>query len=532
MRIFSYIRFSSSNQIGNTSVETQRDAIANFVKNSDKLNGKPIIERRDEAKSATTLKGRFGLEAILREATRGDAVVVFKYDRLGRNLLDALLTMRDLEERGIAVYSTAEGNDELTRNLLLSIAQEFSRQLGDRCKRALDKRASDGFAANKPPFGYRIERTGPNSGGKFVPVDAEAKVVRQVFSLRAAGTSMRAIIRELNDAGLRTRAGRHWQVASARAILHNKCYLGMTISGIRIYKKGRGLQGFRPEDKWSIKENAHEPLVTQEIWDRVRARDEGPGPYHKLTPEKRTPFVWTGFLKCAECGSNLIRHTSKGKVYYGCDGGRKSGRALPCQRRSLVRVEAMDVRAMEALKNQVFNEDWEETVVRMCRDEVQKLVGAANEVLQPLEKTLMRLNQQLETAVRRVTCVPDELVSVFQDEIKRLKAERDDLAAKIKNMRQISSADFDVATLESKVHIWLKRLWEAFEVGDPIESRQELLKHVEKIEIDRNKRATLFPRADGLLEELGVSALPLGNGQELLAPAHDGMGSEYIPRGI
>ena len=532
MRIFSYIRFSSSNQTGNTSVETQRQVIAQFVAAMPELRGSLVTERRDEAKSATTLKGRTALESIMREATRGDAVVIFKYDRLGRNLLESLQTIKILEERGIAVYSTTEPNNEVVRNLLLTMAQEFSRQLGERCKRALDQRASGGHVANRSPFGYRIERTGPNSGGKFIPVETEAKLVRQIFEQRAAGSSLRAIIRELNNAGQRTRKDKHWQMTSARAILQNECYLGKTISGIRRYKKGHGLQGFRERKDWSICENAHEPLVTQELWDRVRARDENTGPRHTITPEKRVPFVWTGFLKCEECGANLIRHTSKGISYYGCDGGRKSGRTLACQRRSLVRVDVMDVVVMNALKNQVFNKDWEETVVGLFRDEIMKLTGAAQDILDPLEKTLTRLNQQVDTATKRLMVVPEDLFVVAQTEVKRLKAERDDLAKQIANTRQISTTEFDLNALEARLRGRLKRLWEAFEVGEPVVAREELLKHVERIEIDSNKNATLYPKVDGLLQDLGISGLAICNRQELLAPADDGMGSVYIPSGI
>lgn len=267
MRVFGYIRYSSQNQQGNTTVETQRQAIEYFARATPELKNFPIIERRDEGKSATTLRGRAALEGVMREATKGDALVVFKYDRLGRNLLDSLLTIKALEEHGIQVYSTSEPNTEVVRNLLLTMAQEYSRQLGDRCKTALDKRASEGHAANKPPYGYEIKSAGHNAGKKFVPVPDEAKVVAQIFQSRAEGVSFREIARMMNAEGQHTKKGNLWSRSTVRAILKNECYLGKTISGIRRFKKGHGLQEIRKRADWSIGINAHEALITQDIWD-------------------------------------------------------------------------------------------------------------------------------------------------------------------------------------------------------------------------------------------------------------------------
>jgi hypothetical protein len=113
-----------------------------------------------------------------------------------------------------------------------------------------------------------------------------------------------------------------------------------------------------------------------------------------------------------------------------------------------------------------------------------------------------------------------------------LKTERDELATKIKNTRDISTTTFNLDAMETKLRERLNRLWHAFEVGDPNAVREELLKHVEKIVIDSNKCATLYPKANGLLEDLGISGLPIGDRRELLALTDDGMGSGHIPSGI
>lgn len=168
MTIYAYMRFSSENQTNNTSIETQREAINRYVQSVTELRGMPISEMIDEAKSATTLKGRYALQAIRQQALRGDAVVVFKLDRMGRNLLDSLQVLSEFENQGVRVYSTSEPEMPLVRHILLATAEEFSRSLGDRCRRALNTLASAGNAANKSPYGYRIQRDPQTRRGKLV----------------------------------------------------------------------------------------------------------------------------------------------------------------------------------------------------------------------------------------------------------------------------------------------------------------------------------------------------------------------------
>src|SRR5207302_1792126 len=104
-----------------------------------------------------------------------------------------------------------------------------------------------------------------------------------------------------------------------------------------------------------------------------------------------------------------------------------------------------------ALKKQVFNKEWEETVVGLFRDEIMKLTGAAQDILQPLEKTLARLKQQVDTATKRLMVVPEDLFIVAQTEVKRLKAERDELAKQIVNRQHISTTKFDLDELEVRL---------------------------------------------------------------------------------
>jgi DNA invertase Pin-like site-specific DNA recombinase len=57
---------------------------------------------------------RKGLEAALNYVRKGDTLVVWRLDRLGRSLPHLIVTMTDLEERGIGFKSLTENIDTTT----------------------------------------------------------------------------------------------------------------------------------------------------------------------------------------------------------------------------------------------------------------------------------------------------------------------------------------------------------------------------------------------------------------------------------
>jgi DNA invertase Pin-like site-specific DNA recombinase len=72
--------------------------------------------------------------ALLARLTDGDRLIVWKVDRLGRSILDALQTVRDLDERGVHIVITTLGIDLKTpagRMVFGMMAQiaEFEREL-------------------------------------------------------------------------------------------------------------------------------------------------------------------------------------------------------------------------------------------------------------------------------------------------------------------------------------------------------------------------------------------------------------------
>lgn len=85
-------------------------------------------------KLSAAAKRRPGLEAALLDCVEGDTLVVWKLDRLARNILDLLTKLEQLQKRGVSFKSLTEGIDtsNLTGRLLLHLLgaiAEFERGL-------------------------------------------------------------------------------------------------------------------------------------------------------------------------------------------------------------------------------------------------------------------------------------------------------------------------------------------------------------------------------------------------------------------
>lgn len=98
-KLLGYARVSTADQVLNL----QLDALAKAGVHPDDIH-------KDKASGGSTAK-RPGLEALLKDARDGDTVMVWRLDRLGRNLIDLVVTVQRLEERGVHFASITENID-------------------------------------------------------------------------------------------------------------------------------------------------------------------------------------------------------------------------------------------------------------------------------------------------------------------------------------------------------------------------------------------------------------------------------------
>lgn len=206
MQAVGYIRVSTAGQVEDgVSLDAQEAKIRAWAD----LNGaEAVVIFRDEGISGKRADNRPGLQAALDAVGKGDALVVYSLSRLSRSTKDTLALSEALQKRDADLVSLSEKIDTTSAAgkmvfRLLAVLAEFERdQISDRTRFALaHKRTKGEKTGGDVPFGYRAR------AGKLIPDAEEQKAVGMIRDLRAAGTSLRGICRQLEAAGVARKNG-------------------------------------------------------------------------------------------------------------------------------------------------------------------------------------------------------------------------------------------------------------------------------------------------------------------------------------
>ncbi|EJN1755148.1 recombinase family protein [Escherichia coli] len=165
-----YVRVSTNDQ----NTDLQRQALE-----------RAGCEQVFEEKMSGTVANRPALKKLLRTLNAGDTLVVWKLDRIGRNVLHALLMFQQLQEKGINFRSITDGVDLKTasgrynfRNILSAAQYE-----------------SD-LNSERTLAGLAIARSKGRIGGRRPKFSDEQW--QQMGALIAAGKSRRYVARIYN----------------------------------------------------------------------------------------------------------------------------------------------------------------------------------------------------------------------------------------------------------------------------------------------------------------------------------------------
>lgn len=263
-----YCRVSSDERLGQefNSIDAQREAGHAFIA-SQRAEGWVAVQDsyEDPGYSGGNAK-RPALQRLLADIDAGkvDIVVVYKIDRLTRNLHDFAQMVDLFDRRGVSFsavtqqINSATSMGRLMLNVLLSFAQ-FEREVtGERIRDKIAASKRKGFwMGGVPPFGYDVVDR------KLMVNDAEAAIVRRIFWQMATMGSTTELAADLACEGVvqktwTTRAG---QVRGGMPIdkkflyklLRNRIYLG------EIAHKGAWYPG------------VHEAIIDSDLWDKVAA---------------------------------------------------------------------------------------------------------------------------------------------------------------------------------------------------------------------------------------------------------------------
>lgn len=242
----------------------------------------PVTVIEDPGRSGKDLQ-RPGLQQVLAMVDAGHVshILVWRLDRLSRNLGDLILLAESFGQADVALHSFSENLDlssatgRMFYNILGTFAQFYREQLAENVRMGMHQAVLQGRWINRPPTGYNLV------DGLLVPND-DAPRVRQIFRLRAAGEAYRTI-------GERTGI----EYSTVCAILKKRTYLGETLL------KGEWFPG------------NHEPLVSVEDFEAAQ-RGFVPG-------RRRGKDLLSGKVICGICRKRMAVETNgTGRLMYRC----------------------------------------------------------------------------------------------------------------------------------------------------------------------------------------------------------------------
>ena len=287
---------------------------------------------------------RPGYKAMLAdiEAKKINGVIVKDLSRLGRNYIQ----VGNFIEKIVPSYklrfiSVNDNVDSLKNPYLMDsleipfknlVNENYAKDSSIKLRSALSASKKAGnFIGKYAPYGYIKDK---NDCHKIIVDPDAASVVKKIFELALRGKSKQEIKEELNNNHILTpsiymkdRLGaemcnprNRWTVKMLDSILTNETYIGNLVQGKRTRLNHKAHNFVRvAEGEWSIFKNHHEGIIREDIFYQVQnilynrnIKANKNGSYH----------IYSGFLKCSECGKSLYRmtRTKRGKlqVFYYC----------------------------------------------------------------------------------------------------------------------------------------------------------------------------------------------------------------------
>ncbi len=374
-----YARYSSHNQ-KDVSIEQQIAACEKYAKNG----GYTIIARyADRAVSGKTDK-RPQFQRMMKDAHQGsfDFVIAWKSNRMGRNMLQAMVNESKLAEQGVRCLYVEEDFDDTAagrfalRNMM-NVNQFYSENMAEDVLRGMMDNAHKCKVNGKLPLGYVKD-----AEGKYAIDEAGAAVVREIYQRIIDGWSIAEIMDDLNKRGIKTGLGRKWKMQSFQTLLQNEQYTG-------IYK----FRDVRIEDGIPV-------IIPKDQFEKVQL-------ILKTKPKARgairlhSPFLLSGKVFCGKCGAPMTAQTGTARDgtkrdYYMCNRRRYDH---TCDMRT-IKKEKLERTVGENIKRQLQDETLIDRIVSGYAAALEE--AFADTQKQALQAELDDVNMRLSNILKAI----------------------------------------------------------------------------------------------------------------------------------
>lgn len=402
-----YARYSSHNQ-RDVSIEQQIEACR---KHAAEL-GLTITDTYEDRAISGRTDNRPAFQRMMRDAEDGkfQYVLAWKSNRMGRNMMQAMVNESRLMDCGVKVFYAEEDFDDsaagrFALRSMMNVNQFYSDNLAEDVRRGLMNNASKCMANGRQPLGYKR-----GEDGKVVVDEPAAAIVREIYTRIASGEMFMDIARDLNRRGIKTQSGSEWNKSSFKVLCRNERY-----RGIYIYGDTR-IEGGIP------------PIVDDVLWYKVQEVLKVKKSKNRHHCPSDEDYLLTGKLRCGKCGGYMIGMSGRSKTgdvhhYYACQ-NRRVGHT--CDKKN-IRRDVIEPAVAQAIKQYCLTDDAIEWItdqtIAYWEDEERKLqIDSIENDLSAVQSSISNVMKAIEMGV---------ITETTRDRLIELEKQQTDLKSKL-----------------------------------------------------------------------------------------------------
>lgn len=219
---------------------------------------------------------------------RINCIIIRDLSRLGREYLEmGRLIDKVFPFLGVRFISVNDKVDTVKdldskKSFEVTLKNMYAKDISVKIKTSKHNRARNGyFIGSVPPYGYKVVKL---KEGQKLEVDENVRfIIEEMFRLTLEGKSQYEVAKHFNTKGYATgmvyyKTGRiyrqdgdpQWNKATISKMLTNRAYTGTLVQGVKQQNLAKGMkQQYVDESQHIIYENAHEPIISKEDFEKV-----------------------------------------------------------------------------------------------------------------------------------------------------------------------------------------------------------------------------------------------------------------------
>lgn len=507
-----YIRLSreDGDKEESDSVVNQRNMLTDYV--NEKSDFALIDTYIDDGCTGTNFN-RPAFKRMIKDIKTGkiNCIIVKDLSRFGRNYIEAGSYLEQLLPfLKCRFVSILDNLDSFYRPQEISsvfvqfkhiMNEHYSNENSQKLRYTFDAQRKEGKLVSAfAPYGYKKD---PKDNHHLIMDEEAAGVVRNIFHLVLNDMGVIRIANKLNSLGIvppgvyRKQKGickeYHlnrglWCPNTVRTILGNKVYIGALDQKkytTRNHKDRKRI--FLTEDERIFIPNTHEPIIDEKVFNEVQNRFKR---CVRTSPNERKVYLFTGFLRCADCGRAMIRTPKKTKsklyVYYKCRTYNQISKD-ECPYSHSIKHEVLEESVLYAIKAQIYAV----ADMQMVIDKINN-TSAVKNIKIDFSREIANTKRMIETKTRLKTGLYEDWKAgnLTRSEFIKMKKDYNDEIERLElSVHEITLEEKAVDDMQTQNTKWMDSFLKHYQINEL--TRELLLSLVDVIYIDKDKNINI-----------------------------------------